>query len=617
MSESAIQVTIARPTPAGVPARGEHLSEQALRLRVQAEQIRMLFTQSPVTSVGALAAALLLAWMMAGRVELKWVLAWLLTLNVVQVARFWLHAAWRRRDPPEHDVPRWGRHYTVAIATAGVCWAAGALVLFVPGDLAWQAVLAMVYFGLAAGAFSATCAWLPALYVIVPLLLAPLALRLALEGGQTRIIMAVLAGVLLATLLAFGRNQNHAIAASIRHRFENLDLIGELRLREAAAEQAREQAEQANRAKSRFLAAASHDLRQPLQALGLFTAALAGASSEAQRDRTIGYIGRATQALEELFGQLLDISRLDAGFIQAEAVAFDLGTVLEKLRTGFAPAALEKGLRFSIIGGSGEWVRSDAVLVERILSNLVANAVRYTREGQVVVGCYAAGPEVCVEVSDTGVGIAAEDQKHVFEEFYQVGNPERDRTKGLGLGLAIVRRLVEILDLRLTMTSAPGHGTRFRLMLPAGEPSQGAAPAVEAVGDEDFPGLKVLVVDDEADVREGMVALLQQWGCEAGAVGSIDEALRVLPPGAAGPDLLIADYRLRGGDRGTEAIDAVRLRCHRHIPAFLISGDTAIERLQEVKRSGYAMLHKPFSAQRLRDQMRAMLAGAEGGVRAG
>ncbi len=236
------------------------------------------------------------------------------------------------------------------------------------------------------------------------------------------------------------------------------------------------------------------------------------------------------------------------------------------------------------------------MLLERILRNLVSNAVNYTDSGGVLIGCRA-GDALRIEVWDTGRGIPAQQVQQVFEEFYQIDNPERDRSKGLGLGLAIVRRLVDLLGHRLDIASVVGRGSRFSIEVPMAEPSAAAPPAPICIG---APRGLILVIDDEAMIQEGMRKLLQGWGHSVLCGGSGDEMLAILDRNPALPDVIICDYRLRGEETGIEVIDRLRARFGRDIPAMLITGDTAPDRLEEVSRSGFLLLHKPVAHGRLR-----------------
>jgi signal transduction histidine kinase/CheY-like chemotaxis protein len=359
-------------------------------------------------------------------------------------------------------------------------------------------------------------------------------------------------------------------------------------------------AERANLAKSKFLAAASHDLRQPLHAMTLFVAAMEDSARYPETREMVGNVQRCTTALESLLQTLLDISKIDAGVIEPRPEHFRLLSLASRLAAEFAPQAQAAGLEFTVQCPDAV-VHSDPALVERILRNLIGNAIRYTSAGSITLRCRAEADEVVIEVADTGIGIPTDQQEHVFEEFVQLGNPERDRTKGLGLGLAIVRRLTDLLDARIVLESAPGHGSTFRLSLKAGdsvavaEHSAAAETPINAL-----QGAIVAVIDDEADVREAMRSLLEGWGCRVLAGEDADAVIAKLDAAAVIPDIVLADYRLRNDRTGVEAIQALRDHFLVDIPAAIVTGDTAPERLAEAQASGHLLLHKPLRPAKLR-----------------
>ncbi len=353
----------------------------------------------------------------------------------------------------------------------------------------------------------------------------------------------------------------------------------------------------ANQAKTRFLAAASHDLRQPMHALGLFVAQLRGRIVEPEALAMVGKVESAVTALQELLDALLDISRLDAGVVTPSNTDFRLQPLLLRLDGVFAPQAEGKGIRLRA-APTRLAVRSDPVLLERILINLLANAVRYTQQGGVLVGCRRRGGNVRVEVWDSGIGIADTHRDSIFQEFYQIGNPERDRQKGLGLGLAIATRLARLLGSRIELVSRPGKGSVFAIELPRGTATESTRKTEPAP--LSLHGMRVLIVDDDALVRDAMASLLTQWGCEVLSAGDGAEAEAVMKRQGATPDAIVCDYRLPEGETGIEVIRRLRNVAGADVPAALVTGDTAPERLREASDSGYALLHKPVQPAKLR-----------------
>jgi signal transduction histidine kinase/CheY-like chemotaxis protein len=352
-----------------------------------------------------------------------------------------------------------------------------------------------------------------------------------------------------------------------------------------------QQLEAANLAKSRFLAAASHDLRQPLHALNLFVAQLRGETDPVEKGRVVTRIDAAVVAMNELFNALLDISKLDAGVLAPSISEFPVDHLLKRIEMTFMAAAREKGLRLRVVSNDA-WVRSDFILLERILLNLVSNAVRYTIQGGVVVGCRRHAGRLRIEVWDSGIGIPKDQRRNIFGEFYQLAATELDRRGGLGLGLAIVDRLCRLLNHPIEVTSQLGRGSRFAISVPLGSPLRSAEHPPQAAVDQ-ATGKFVVVIDDDALVLDGMRGVLKSWGCSVVTASSESDALAALTEHERPPDLIISDYRLGDGKTGFELIERLRGTFGASIPAFLISGDTAPERLHEASASGYYLLHKP------------------------
>ncbi|MGQ9367641.1 hybrid sensor histidine kinase/response regulator [Azospirillum sp. A39] len=365
------------------------------------------------------------------------------------------------------------------------------------------------------------------------------------------------------------------------------------------AVRARDDAERADLAKSKFLAAASHDLRQPVQSLVFFAHALAERLDGHPAADMLASMSGSLDALKGLLDSILDVSRLDAGVVQPNVTTFALGPLLDRLAAEYRPRAAEAGLRFAAVP-TRAWTRSDPVLLERALRNLIENALRYTARGGIVLGCRRRGAALRITVADSGIGVPADRLEEIFEEFTQLGNPERDRRKGLGLGLAIVRRLARLLEHPVSVCSRPGHGSVFALEVPSA-----AARALPRAAHAQPPapsskGL-ILVIDDDSVILVAMRALLEQWGYEVVAAVSADEAIELLLGLGRQPRAILADYRLREGRTGVEAIRDVFGVCGVRVPAVVLTGDTAPERIAEVERSGFRLLHKPVTPARLRE----------------
>ncbi|AFV00298.1 hybrid sensor histidine kinase/response regulator [Simiduia agarivorans] len=362
-----------------------------------------------------------------------------------------------------------------------------------------------------------------------------------------------------------------------------------------------EQAETASSAKTRFLASASHDLRQPIHALTLFCAALARKKLDSDAAEIVQHMDAALSGLASQLDSLLDISKLDAGVVDINRQTFNLLDMAERLQVEFSPAAEQKGLSIWLDCYLDVYVDTDPGLFERILRNLLSNAIKYTEQGRILISINAEDDQATVSIVDTGRGIPRNEQRRVFEEFYQLENPERDRRKGLGLGLAIVKRLVKLLDLRFSLYSVPDDGTRISLCLPISQnaPSQHVSRARPIT---DWSDMRILVVDDEMEVRLGMQALLQTLGATVDLADSTQEALTLAL--ANKPSVLLADWRLRSDDNGIDTIRTLR-GIYPTLPALLISGDTAPDRLREANAAGITLLHKPVAANQLEEAVAA------------
>jgi two-component system, sensor histidine kinase len=375
----------------------------------------------------------------------------------------------------------------------------------------------------------------------------------------------------------------------------------------------KEEAEQATLSKSQFLSAASHDLRQPTHALGMFVARLAQLPHSDETQALIVNLEASVQAMQDLLDALLDISRLEANAVRVNARPFPIAEILTQINTTLAPVSFAKGLELRV-RASAHWVLSDSSLLHRILLNLMSNALRYTSRGGVLVVCRPShgGQVLRIEVWDTGIGIAPQHQQVIFKEFYQVGNVERDRSQGLGLGLNIVQRTAKLLDHPLGLCSRPGQGTRFSIEVPvtvALARSDVIVPEETRLEDH-LTGLTVLVIEDDALVSLALVSLLESWGCTVTVVEGLAQAEPLIAKGFA-PRVLISDYRLRAGQNGLDAIIRLREISPGHLPACLLSGDTNPELMQTIRQAGFTLLHKPVRPAKLRNLIRHL--AQEGG----
>ena len=393
------------------------------------------------------------------------------------------------------------------------------------------------------------------------------------------------------------------------------------RINEATAELARknQQLEVASQAKTRLLAAASHDLRQPLHALTLFSDGLANGETDPVKLQRIGHIRECVDSLDRLFSELLNLSQLDAGVLQPQWIDFPLDRLFEEISRNFRPVAEQQGLRL-VARKTDLWVRCDYVMLSRILNNLVSNSLRHTIEGGVLIGARRRGRGVRIDVVDTGVGIATHHQARVFEEFYQVeptGRQAARGARGMGLGLATVQRLAELLNTRVELSSKLHKGTCVRVLVrsaPPALPAPAVSPAAAAIEEEEsLANMRILVIDDERTILEGLTVVLSNWGAEVLPAQTRAEALALADTWAQPPDMVISDLLLQGGDNGLDVIGALE-RHPRGIGAgtarLLVTGETKPDRLREVASAGIAVLYKPVSPRVLRQAIQAQRAAA-------
>lgn len=384
-------------------------------------------------------------------------------------------------------------------------------------------------------------------------------------------------------------------------------LESEVERRTHEANQAREMAEEANRKKSKFLAGASHDLRQPLHAIGILVGALRERIKFSDVRVLVDKIETSVEALDDLFNALLDISKLDAHVVVPRSIDFRIEAILHNVDLHYRPAAEQKGLAFRIMR-TRALVHSDPVLLDRIVRNLVANAVQYTSQGKIVIGCRRRGTMLEIQVGDTGGGIPDDKHQEIFGEFVQLGDNGRDRSKGLGLGLSIVQRLAELMGHSIDIRSIVDRGSMFSVRVPMAKDASvhldvdRTDPAAATLA-----GTFIIVIDDEDGVVFGMHALLTALGCRVIGARSGDDAIRQLNEHERSPDLIVCDYRINNRDNGIEVIRKIRQTQALPIPAVIITGSHAPEDLDALMASGYPVIHKPISDKRLCAALSAIL----------
>ncbi len=577
------------------------------------ESVRILFLRHRLSRVGVLAMIALLS-LVYRNAEPGGLLVWLAAAMVGTAAYFWCIRAYFMA-PDRYEGYGWARVLALCSGLLGLALGVSPC-FFLDQDDPTNVVLATLFlvspmFGstvFAAAYFPVHVTWTlgTTLPLTVSLLTSDVTDLVVLGGG--------LAGAGIPAGLVLGWILSREFDGALRDRLEKNLLIDELR-------REKQRVESVSMDKSRFLAAVSHDLRQPLHALDLFHASLRARLRDGELGRLLDLAGHASRSLGEMLGELMDISRFDAGRIVANKRVVAVAPLLRECVDEMTPLAEEKGLVLRLRARREVSVHSDPVLLKRVIRNLVSNAIRHTETGGVLVGVRVCRGEVRIEVRDTGPGIDDEQLPYIFDEFYQIDNPERDREKGLGLGLAIVRRVTEMLGHTVHVRSRPGTGTCFSVTAPlCGSASSPAAGGRNGGADDvDVSGVFVLVVDDDRVILQGMRALLLGWGCEVllaeSGVELIDELAAHDYPMA---DALICDYRLRDGRTGIEVVESVRSYLGVELPALIVSGDVHPEVRREVIQAGCRWIEKPVREGRLRRILAEMASGrdevAEGGA---
>lgn len=516
-------------------------------------------------------------------------LVWLLVC--LQVQHRLLSSALQRRRTSRRERTTWLRMMALALLTPALNLAVSLGVAF---QVEPEAAIVLVVVCLYAGAVWAA---MPVLARVAAWSAAAAALACAVQGefrmGVTLLVAAVLALWLQQQVAAVWQR-------ATRSRLAADDLSATLAEERDAAVRAQHDA-------NRFVATASHDLRQPMHALGLFVSTLERRVRGGPDEALVRNMVCSIDALDQSFGAMLDMSRLDAGSMEANLQYFALRDVFRRLHLHFAGVAEAAGLSLRFSPG-GKSVRSDPQLLERVLGNLIQNALRHTREGGVVVVARTKARQISIEVWDTGSGISAAELPRIFDEFYQVRDGARRRQRGLGLGLAIVKRLVRLMGHTLTVASCPGRGTVFRLGVATSDfdEVERVTAAADTVPLPVYAARTILVLDDEDSIREGLCVVLAEWGYEPHAAATVDEAVALARLLRGGLDLILSDLHLDGGEDGLDAIARVREVCGDEVPAVVITGDTTADEMRRVMATGVPLLFKPVQPRKLMSALRRL-----------
>ena len=518
---------------------------------------------------------------------------WAAYIVLCACAHITLCQLYRQAHPPDEKWRVWAGWFTAISFAEGVGWGWASVLLADHGNFSVEMLILVVSLNIAGAAIPAFGSYLPAFFAFfipatVPCVYWGIVLATPFPEATTMMLLMLLFVVAMGGI---GLRHNRNFEELVNLRIQTEALATDLRHQ-------KEVAEQANLAKSSFLAAASHDLRQPVHAIGMLVGALREVALPDTAIALVERIEESTLAMDGLFNAILDISRLDAGIVDVSVKSFPIQPLLRRICNDYAAEAEAKSVVLTLHYCSAI-VATDPLLMERIVRNLVSNAVRHTVAGRIVVGCRRSADRVRVEVWDTGPGVPFAERDRIFQEYVQLRNPERDRAMELGLGLAIVRRLSDLLGCPIALRSQLGQGSCFSVDMPR---SSAKSVVADLPIDARLPVLRglVLVIDDEIAIRDAMESLLKGWGYQVLAAGSGAEMLARLQELATKPILIICDYRLRDGENGIDVVRQLQTHCEDGVPAMLITGDTAADRLVDAQASGLLLMHKPVPNSKLR-----------------
>ena len=543
---------------------------------------------------------LVAVWVSWPETDHRYALAWLAAVAAVILGRLYILRQWYKPQQQDQLLSRWENIALVLTFLLAGLWGVAMYSIDINslGDNFY--FLIMIVFAIIAASIGLASYWVSYFWVFT----VPMAVFFAssvffsVQSNQYPLLAATLVFIFYLRQIIYTYHRNIVENILLRKRIERMaeDLGKEKHQAEALAE-----------SRKNFLASASHDLRQPLQAMNLFLTALKPFIKQAQSLIIFNKLEASTSGMNELLNRILDISKLDSKTVAITTTTFNIDTLVKALQQEFQGQALNHQLEFQVNSISA-LVTNDALLLQRVLSNLLANAINYTASGSVRLDCKAIDNHIVIDIIDTGVGIPLDQQTFIFDEFYQVGNVERDRKKGLGLGLSIVKRLCPLLDVEFDFESSPGQGSRFTITLKQ-ELDKAEDIVVDASHNSwDGQSSCVVIVDDDESVLDGLAILFRQWQFEVITATSAQQACALLRQHDSQPVLIISDYRLPNSRTGIEAIEEIRQSLSDpNIPAVIISGDTAPERLSEVAQSGHLLLHKPVKPSFLRAAVQRLL----------
>ena len=574
-----------------------------LENRIETDQARAFLTGNLDQPKQAIVAALVF-WMSFGWANPQpGVIVWALLIHTTQLLRYLRARTYYKLPDDQKDESKEVQRLSTTMAASGTVWALAPWLFFPAGNLPLTAVMMLLLLSMSSLSMISMAQYRKgALNFNLPIYFG-LVTALLWQGDLPHTLLALGAAIYGYSSIHFGLHQIRVFADVLRTRYEKENLAVTL------AEQV-QIVERASLEKTRFFASASHDLRQPLHSLGLFGSAIHARLKDTPDEPLAKNLMHCVDALETSFSAMLDLSKLDAGVVEVNIQPTSLAVVFRRLANTFTRQAEARGLALRFKPGN-KWVHVDAALLERLLGNLIHNALKFTTKGGVLVLARGIGKKIHLEVWDTGCGISANELALVFDEFYQIGNQERDRAKGLGMGLAIVKRLSNLMRAAVQVRSRVGRGSVFKLSLDAAPVSTSQPETnLQTINSGIFralTGMRILVVDDELAVRESTAAALRLYGLQVELADSLQQAQVIAAQWGDRLDALITDYRLRNGLDGLEVVSQLQLLLKRKIPTLLITGDTAPERVRMAQKSGLKVMYKPVKINDMVEALRLQI----------
>ena len=569
-------------------------------VRIEAEQIRHIFTQTPIYVPMVIPGALLSVVLLWPATTPAVAIGWCALIWIIYIALWLLAWRWKKAQVDDSDMRNWALPYIVLAWLATAAWGMAGVLFFHADSLVYQSLLFVILIIGSAAITTTSTAYSPTFYPVV-LVLLPLIIRLLFENDMIYQLLASGLFAFLIMLFFLHKNSHELFLSSLKLRFINESLSARLALQKDIAEQE-------NAAKSRFLAAASHDLRQPLCALGLFLGELRQLKQSPESEQLLERMHETLHSMNQLFDGVLDVSRFEVGVVNAQPEVFCVADLLDRLGEEYGVRAQARKLAFHCCKSRQE-IYTDPILLHRILRNLLENAIHYTHSGEVRLSCYKNGNSLCLQVSDTGIGIAEENLQSIFDAFQQLDKSAHTHSRGIGLGLSVVKQLVRVLGLELRVQSIPGRGTNFSLDIPCAEknPQLGSQQSVVI---NNLDGASILILQEQgrsADNCQNIISTLNLWDCTIHSITELADVEAVLRDSARQVDILLLDLECANRSDKVERVESLCHTYRPHLPVVLIANNGRDLCEQSVNNKQIKCVDRDISPARLATLFRFLL----------